>query len=177
MIETASQSDYIIDPQAVIKTVMAYQGRILLFQAAAVFMNVFVIALVMATVFWLLLTIFGYDILFKKLLAVVAHANLLPIVARGCMIALTAAVIQDAGALNLKNPLATNIAFFLRPSSSAVLRFLTSLDAIAFVNAVLLIAGLTRVCSKLSAKAASMMVFLCWAVYVCVMLFLPFPPS
>ena len=176
LIETASESSYIIDPQAVIQNVLAYQDRILFFQAASIFVNVFVIALVTSEVFWLLLTVMGSDISFKRVLAVVANANMLPIVARGCMVALTAALIQNANSLNIQNPLATNIAFFLRPSSPAALRLLTSLDAISFINAVLLILGLTRVCPKLSVGAASMMVFICWSAYVCVTLFVPFSP-
>jgi hypothetical protein len=80
-------------------------------------------------------------------------------------------------ALNLKNPLATNIAFFLRPSSPFVFRMLTSLDALTLMNAVLLIIGLTRVCPKLSARKASMMVFACWALYLGVTLFIPLSPS
>ena len=177
LIKTASQSNYIIDPQDVIQNVLEHQNRILVIQAASVFVNVFVIALVTAVAFWLLMTILGYDISFRKSLAVVSHANMLPIIVRGCMIVLTAAVIQDAGALNLKNPLATNIGFFLRPSSPVALRLLTSLDAITFANAILLIMGLTRVCPKLSARSASMMVFICWAVYIGAKLFVPLFPS
>lgn len=177
MIRTASQSNYIIDPQAAIQNVLEHQDRILFIQTASVFVNVFAIALVTAMAFWLLLIILGYDISFRKSLAVVAHANMLPIVVKGCMIVLTAAAIQDAGSLNLKNPLATNIGFFLRPSSPVALRILTSLDAIAFANAILLIMGLTRAYPKLSARAASMMVFMCWAVYVSATLFVPLFPS
>ena len=177
LIKTASQSNYIIDPQAAIQNVLEHQSRILAIQAASVFVNVFVIALVIAMVFWLLLVILGYDISFKKSLAAVSHANMLPMVVRGCMVALTAAVIQDAGALNLKNPLATNMGFFLRPSSPVALRLLTSLDAITFANATLLTMGFTRVCPPLSVKAASAMVFICWAVYIGVKLFLPLSSS
>jgi hypothetical protein len=176
LIKAASQSDYIIDPQAVIQSVLEYKHRILFFQASSVFVNVFVVTLVTAIVFWLLLSIFAHDIAFRKLLALVANANMLPIVARGCMIALTAAAIQDVNAFNLRNPLATNIAFFLRPSSPFMLRMLTSLDAVTLMNAVLLIMGLTRVCPKLSTKGASMMVFTCWALYLSATLFIPFFP-
>ncbi len=177
LIKTASQSSLIIDPQAAIQNVLEHQNRILAIQAVSTFVNVFVIALVTAAVFWLLLTILGYDVSFRKSLAVVSHANMLPIIIRGSMIALAAAIIQDAGALNVKNPLATNIAFFLQPESPAARRFLTSLDAITFANAILLTMGLTRVCPRLSARAAFTMVFICWAVYVGAKLFLPLFPS
>lgn len=177
LIITASQSNYMIDPQVAAQNVLEYQNRILAIQAGSVFINVFVIALMTAVVFWLLLTILGYDVSFRKSLAAVSHANMLPIIVRGSMTALAAAIIQDAGALNLRNPLATNIAFFLRPSSPVALRLLTSLDAITFANAILLAMGLTRVCPRLSVRAALAMVFLCWAAYIGVKLFVPLFPS
>jgi hypothetical protein len=174
LIKTASQSNRMIDPQIAVQNVLDHQNRIFAIQAVSVFVNVFVIALMTAVVFWLLLTILGHNISFKKSLAAVSHANMLPIIVRGCMTALAAAIIQDAGALNLRNPLATNIAFFLRPSSPVALRLLTSLDAITFANAILLAMGLKRVCPQLSVRAALAVVFICWAAYIGVKLFVPF---
>ena len=173
LIETASRSHSVIDPQAAIQNVLAHQNQILFFQAASIFLNVFLIALAAANFFWLALMLFGYDISFRKSLAVVAHANMLPIVAKGCMTALIAAVVRDAATLDIKNPLATNLAFFLRPSSPAALRLLTSLDVIALINAALLTAGLARVCPKLSPAAASKLVFICWAIYIGITLLVP----
>lgn len=176
LIKTASQSNYMVDPQVAVQNVLEYQNRILAIQAGSVFVNVFVIALMTAVVFWLLLTILGHDVSFRKSLAAVSHANMLPIIVRGSMTALAAAIIQDAGALNLRNPLATNIAFFLQPSSPVALRLLTSLDAITFTNVILLAMGLTRVCPQLSVRAALAMVFLCWAAYIGVKIFVPLFP-
>lgn len=176
LIETASRSNSVIDPQAAIQNVLAHQNQILFFQAVSIFLNVFLVALAAANFFWLALMLFGFDISFRKSLAVVAHANMLPIVARGCMTVLTAAAVRDAGSLDIKNPLATNLAFFLRPSSPAALRILTSLDVIALINAGLLIVGLARVCPKLSLTAASATVFICWAIYIGITLLVPFSP-
>jgi hypothetical protein len=177
LIKAASQSNHMIDPQVAAQNILEHQNRILAIQAASVFVNVFVIALMTAVVFWLLLTILGYSISFRKSLAAVSHANMLPVIVRGCMTALAAAIIQDAGALNLRNPLATNIAFFIQPSSPVALRLLTSLDAIVLANAILLAIGLTRVCPQLSARAAHAMIFICWAAYIGLKLFVPLFPS
>ena len=174
LVEAAFGEKTIIDPQGAIQNVLAYQGQVLGIQSASILANTFLIALVAAMVFWLLLTLFGYDISFRKTLAVVAHANMLPIVIKGCMIALTAAVIQDTGTIDLRNPLATNIAFFLQPSSPVAFRFLISLDAIKLINLVLLIIGLTRVCPKLSVGSASMLVLIPWAIYVAGTIYIPF---
>jgi hypothetical protein len=166
LIEAASQTKAIMDPQGALQNILAHQNRILCFQAASNLASAFVLALVTAKVLWLLLTLFGYDIGFKKILAVVTHANMLPAILRACMLAMTAAIIQDAGALDLKNPLATNIAFFLQPPSPAAFHILSSLDAITLSNIALLIIGLTRVCSNLSTRSASLMVFVPWMIYV-----------
>jgi hypothetical protein len=173
LIEAASRANTMIDPQGALRNALAHQGRILGFQAASIFVNAFVLALVAATVLWLLLTLFGYDIEYKKILAVVAHANMLPAVLKACMLAVTAAAIQDVRALDLRNPLATNIAFFLRPASPAAFHVLSSLDVITLSSITLLIVGLTRVCPNLSAWSASLMVLVPWMVYVGVTLFAP----
>jgi hypothetical protein len=174
LIEAAAQTNAIIDPQGAVESVLAHQGRILCFQAASVAVNVFVLALVAAKVLWLLLTLFGFDIEYKKILAVVAHANMLPAILRACMLAITAAVIQNVQALDLRNPLATNIAFFLRPASPAAFHILSSLDAMTLSSIGLLIVGLRRVCSNLSALWASLMVLVPWMMYVGVTLLTPF---
>jgi hypothetical protein len=173
MIEAASQSNAIMDPQAAVQNVLAHRDRILCLQAVFTFVNSFLVALVTAKVLWLLATLFGYDIPFKKTLAVVAHANMLSVVIRECMIVLTAAIIRDVHTFDLRNPLATNIAFFLPSTSPAEFRILASLDVITFMYAALLISGLTKVCAKLSLRAASMMVFFPWAIYVGATLFVP----
>jgi hypothetical protein len=173
LIEAALEAKAIIDPQGAIQFVLAHQDRILCFQSASIFVNVFVLVLVTAKVLWLLLTLFGYDISFKKILAIVTHANMPPAIIRSCMTALTAAVIRDVRTLDLKNPLATNIAFFLQPTSSAAFRILSSLDAITLLNIGLLIIGLTRVCSNLSARSASLMVLIPWTIYIGATLLLP----
>jgi len=173
LIESTFRAKAVIDPQGAMENALAHKGQILCFQAIATFVSPFFIALVTATVLWLLLTLFGHDLPFKKSLAVVAHANMLSIILRECMIVLTASIIRDAGAFNLRNPLATNIAFFLHPASPSLFRALASLDVITFMNMALLITGLTRVCARLSVKAASMIVVIPWAIYVGATLLIP----
>jgi hypothetical protein len=74
---------------------------------------------------------------------------------------------------DLRNPLATNLAFFLRPSSPVALRILSALDVITLVTIVLLIVGLTKVCDRLSARAALMVVVIPWMAYVGATLLIP----
>jgi hypothetical protein len=174
LVEAAFSEKTVIDPQSAIQNVLAHQGQVLGVQSTSIMANTFVTALVTAMVFWLLLTLFGFDISFKKALAGVVHANMPPIVIKGCLITLTAAVIQDVSTFDLRNPLATNIAFFLQPSSPVAFRILIALDAIKIMNLVLLIMGLTRLCPKLPVGRASILVLIPWAIYVGGTIYIPF---
>jgi hypothetical protein len=155
-----------MDPQTILQNALEHQVQILCFQALSTFIGSFLVALGTAAILWLLLSLCGYDISFKKGFAVVAHVNLLSVVFRECMMVMTAFFVRDLHRFDLNNPLATNIAFFVQTASPAVLRLLTSLDVITFTNMALLIVGLTKVCGKLTVKTASLMVIGPWAVYI-----------
>jgi hypothetical protein len=166
MIENSLDAKSAIDPQTILQNALEHQVQILCFQAFSTFVGSFLAALGTAAIFWLLLTLCGYDMLFRKVFAVVAHVNLLSVVLRECMMMLTAFFVRDMHRFDLNNPLATNIAFFVQTASPALLRFLTSLDVITFAHMAFLIVGLTKVCGKLSVKTASIMVIGPWAGYL-----------
>ena len=166
LIEAISRNKAVIDPQGAMENALARQNQILGIQTIIAFAGPILIALVIATVLWLLLVLFGYNIHWKKSLAVVAHVNMLSILLREGMTALTVTWIADPGKFDMNNPLATNIAFFLKPLSPAAFRALSSLDAITFMNMALLVFGLTRVCTNLSKGNASMIVGIPWMIYV-----------
>jgi hypothetical protein len=173
LINAVAQAETAIDQESLVQNAMSHRHQILFFQSAATFAGAFVIAFMTAKVLWLLLTLFGYDIPFKKTLAVVAHANMLSVILRESMIALAATIIRDPGAFDLRNPLATNAAFFLRPTSTVLFRILVSLDMITVMNIGLLVIGLTKVAPKLSVRAASMTVIIPWVTYVGATLLIP----
>jgi hypothetical protein len=166
LIEGSIDARSTIDPQTILQNALEHQAQILCFQALSTFIGSFLVALGTAAILWFLLTLCGYDMSFKKGFAVVAHVNLLSVVIRECTMMLTAFFVQDLNHFDLNNPLATNIAFFVRTASPVVLRLLTSLDVITFTKMALLIAGLRKVCCKLSVKTASMMVIGPWALYI-----------
>lgn len=173
IIETISRNTAIVDPQGAMKNALARQNQILGIQTVIAFAGPILIALAVATVLWLLLILFGYGVAWKKGLAVVAHANMLSTVLREIMTLLTVTWIADISKFDMNNPLATNIAFFLKPASPAALRALSSLDVITFMNMALLIFGLTRICPNLSKANASMIVGVPWMIYVGGMLVAP----
>jgi len=162
-----------IDPQAVLENTVAHKSEILFFQGLATFAGTLVTAFVVAKVLWLILTVIGQDVLFKKVLAVVAHVTMLTVVIRESMLALTATVMRNLDNLDLRNPLATNVAFFLRPKSPIVSGLLGSLDLITFANIFLLALGLSKVSDRLSFRTACILVIIPWGVYIGASLLLP----
>jgi hypothetical protein len=173
LVDAISRNKAVIDPQGAMDNALAHQNQIFFIQAIIAFAGPILIVLAIAAVVWLLLVLFGYNIEWKQTFAVAAYANMLSTVLQQGMIALTVTWIADTGKFDMNNPLATNIAFFLKPLSPAAFRALSALDAITFMNMVLLIIGLTRVCSSLSKGKASMIIGIPWMIYTGGMLVVP----
>ena len=173
LINAAGHSSVVIDPQAAMQSALAHQNLILVFQATSTFMGSFLTILVIAKTISLVLTLCGQNTTFKQILAAVAHVVALSVIVRQSLLALTAALIRDLNTLDLRNPVATNPAFFLQMKSPAAQRLLSALDVITIVPIGLLITGLTKVCDRLSRRAASLAVIIPWMTYVGVTLLIP----
>jgi len=168
-VQTASA----IDAQAVLETALERKAQILLFQGLSTFASIFFTAFVVAKVLWLILEVIGEDLPFKRVLAVVAHATMLMVIIRESMLAFTATVMRNPENLDLRNPLATNLAFFLHPGSPFIYRLLASLDLITISKICLLALGLSKVSDRLSLRTACVAVLVPWGVYVGASLLLP----
>ncbi|MBN2337015.1 MAG: hypothetical protein JXP48_00630 [Acidobacteria bacterium] len=166
LVDAAAAGGALLDAEGLRENVLEHQAQIHAFQAATAFAGPFVTALPTAAVFWLMLVLFGRDIPCNRVLAVVAHVWLLTVGIREGMKVLAVTWIADTGRFDIGNPLATNPAFFFRPSSQAALRALVSLDAITFLGMTLLVAGLVRVCPGLPRTHAALAVVLPWVIYV-----------
>jgi len=173
LMNAALQANMSVDPQAVLESAMAHRTMILVSQALASFAGTFVTAFVVAKVLWLIITVIGQDLQFRKVLAVVAHVTMLTVVIRQSMLALTATIMPNVENLDIRNPLATNAAFFLHPKSPVVLRLLGSFDIITFANILLIGLGLTKVSNRLSFRTACILVIVPWGVYTGASVFLP----
>jgi hypothetical protein len=147
--------------------------EMLFFQGLSTFAGTFLTAFVVAKVLWLILEVIGEDLSFKSVLAVVAHVTMLMVIIRQSMLALSATVMPNLENLDLRNPLATNLAFFLHPHSPVIFRLLSSLDLITLANIWLLALGLSRMSGRLSMRAACVLVAVPWTVYVGASLLLP----
>ena len=166
LVDAAAAGGALLDAEGLRESVLERQARILAFQAATAFAGPFLTAFSTAAVFWLILVLFGRDIPWKRVLAVVAHVWLLTVGIREGMKVLAITWIADTGRFDIGNPLATNPAFFFRASSPAVQKTLSSLDAITFLGLALLVAGLVRVCPGLPRAHAALAVILPWVIYV-----------
>jgi hypothetical protein len=173
LINAAAKSNAILDPQAAVQNALAHPHQIHVIQALSTFIGSLLTTLVVAKVIWLILTLLGQDIRFKKVLSLTAYVTALSVIIRGCMLALTTTLIRDLNTLDLRNPLATNPAFFLQPLSPMAFRILSSLDVITFMNIALLTIGLTKMCTRLSLRTASMVVVIPWVIYIGTSLLLP----
>ena len=173
LISAALQVSAAIDPRASVDNALAHKSQIIFFHGLSTFAGTFLTAFVVAKVLWLILEVIGEDLPFKRVMAVVAHVTMLMVVIRESMLALTVTVMPNLENLDLRNPLATNLAFFFHPSSPAAFRLLASLDVVTFANILLLALGLSRVSNRLSFHAACILVIVPWAVYVGASLLLP----
>lgn len=173
LISAAAKSNALLDPQVAMQNALAHPYQIYVFQALATFVGSLLATLVVAKVIWLILTLLGRDIRFVNILALSTYVAALSATIRGCMLVLTATLIQDLNRLDLRNPLATNPAFFLRPVSPSAFRLWSSLDLLTIMSIVLLTIGLTKTCPRLSARVAALIVVVPWVIYVGTSLLLP----
>jgi hypothetical protein len=171
MIQAVTQEKAIIDSKGVLENALTNKNQILIIQAATSFIGPFLIALVVATVLWLLLVLLGHNVPFKTNLAIAAHANMVAVVLKELMLIVTVMIIPDITNLDLNNPLATNLAFFFKPLSPTLLRLFSNLDALTFLNMAMIIVGINRACPKLSQGAATLIIGIPWVLYLgCILL-------
>ncbi len=162
-----------LDAEAVLESALERQAQILFFQGLSTFAGVAVAALLSAKVLWLVLEVKGDDLPFRKVLAVVAHVTMLTAVVRQSMLALTVTLMRDPARLDLHNPLATNLAFYLRPADPTVFRLLAAADLLTLAKICLVALGLSAVSDRLSFRAALLVVLVPWGAYVGLSLALP----
>jgi hypothetical protein len=166
LIAIAAKSSATIDPDAMLQNAMAHQTQMIVMQSVFSFLGVFLTALSVAVVLWLLVLLAGGDTTFKNVLAVSAHVYFFTTVLKYSMLAVSLTVNNDPDTFNPLNPLATNLAFFIHAGSPAVSRILSCLDIITLATLFLFITGLSKVCDRLSRIAASVVVLVPWLLYV-----------
>jgi hypothetical protein len=173
LLSATLQTSAAIDAQAVLETALERKAQIMFFQGFSTFVSIFFTALVVAKVLWLILEVIGKNLPFKSALAVVAHATVLMVIIRESMLAFTVGMMRNPENLDLRNPLATNLAFFLHPSVPWTYRLLASLDLIILCKVALLALGLSKVSDRLSLRAACVVVLVPWGAYIGISLLLP----
>ncbi len=173
LIRDLMQTAPVVDPQGILEMALARKVEIQVFQGISTVASTFLTALVVAKILWLALELIGVDARFKSVFAVVAHVSMFSLVVRESMLALTATVIQNLEGLDLRNPLATNPAFFHHPGSPVFYRLLSSLDLVTLLQIFLLSLGLSRVSTGLSFRKAFLLVIIPWGIYTAVTVLLP----
>jgi hypothetical protein len=173
LVSMAIHANAALGSDAVLESAAARRTQILIFQGFSTFAGTFITALIVAKVLWLVLAVTGDETPFRRILAVVARATFWIALIRQSMLALTLVLLSNAEAFDIRNPLATNPAFFLRPTSPAAFRCLSALDVLTITNLVLLAVGISKASGRLSFRGAFAAVFAPWAVYTGLSLVVP----
>jgi hypothetical protein len=168
------QTAQAVDPKAVVEMALARKLEIQIFQGISTLASTFLTAFVVARILWLMMELAGEPVHFKSMMAVVAHVSMLTLVVRESMLALTVTVMQEPAGLDLRNPLATNPAFFYRAASPVVRRTLSSLDLVTLLQISLISLGLSRITTRLSFRKAFALVMIPWGIYTAATVLLPF---
>lgn len=173
MMRAAIEASAAFDPDQALQAALARKNMIVSIQSISTAAGTFLTALAVAGFLWLVLTAAGEDAAFRKVLAVVSHVTMLAAVLKGSMLAVAVTAMGDAATIDLRNPLATNLAFFLRPHSSAAQRLLASLDLIVMMQLALLAFGLAKISGRMSLKKSCFLVAAPWGGYIVATAFLP----
>lgn len=166
ILQKTLQASQTVDADTMLANTLQHQTQILWAQAASTFVGTFITAYAIGLLLWLLVTVAGKEVRLKAINAVVAHAVLFYTVIKYTLFALSVLFSGNLAAINIKNPLATNAAFFIHTSSHLLQHLARSLDALMLAAAVLIILGLRSVTTRLSGLAASLIVLLPWLVYI-----------
>ncbi|MEW5978537.1 MAG: YIP1 family protein [Acidobacteriota bacterium] len=141
-------------------------SKVMLYVAPLVSTPLFLLAI--AGLFLLAFSLSGKDVTFKKSLAVVCHSFFAYSVVSTFLMLLTVFFAGDLSQLDLRNPIASNLGFFLDPSDIG--KFLynvaSSIDVLSLWMVFLLITGFVAVSSNLRATTARAVVLSLWCAYV-----------
>lgn len=162
-----------LDPDAVAQNAFAHKNQILEIQFISTFLGSIVTVFVVSVLLWLTALVIGAEGTFSEVLAVIAHVNLFVWVVRDAMLATVVTIGRNLDTFDIRNPLGTNLAFYLHPDSHALLRLFSSADVIVGAAIVLTIIGLHRVMTRLSLKNAALIVLVPFAMYVVAGIWLP----
>lgn len=173
VIEAAVRAAASVDTETLIANAMAQRQQIVVMQAVSAFAGSIIAALLLGLFFWLLVTVAGALVPFRRVLAVVAHVAFFTTIARETMIGLVVTVTRNLDAFNIRNPIATNLGFFIHTASPAMARLLGAADLITAAGLTLTIVGLRAVAKELSTVVVASIVLVPWVLYVAAGMWLP----
>jgi hypothetical protein len=166
VVEASVRATAGVDPEAVVESAMVHKDQILAMQAAGSFFGTFIAVLGLSVIYWLIVTAFGADVTYRRIAAVVANVMFFVTCIKQTMIVGAVTLSRNPSMFNMKEPLATNLAFFLHSGSRVIEKLLTSCDIIVLSGLALTIFGLLQVSDRLSVKASAAAVLIPWAIYL-----------
>jgi hypothetical protein len=173
ILESTIRATASVDPDALIAHAMAQKSQILLMQGISGFVGTWISVFGMALLYWLLVLVVGADATYERIAAISAHVTLFTTVVKQSMIALAATMTATPAAFNVKQPLATNLGFFIKPHSRALMQLAVSTDIIALSGLFLTMYGIRKVSDRLSSAEAAGVVLVPWLLYVGIRIGMP----
>jgi hypothetical protein len=155
-----------VDAETMLANTLRYRTQILWTQAVSTFIGTFITAYLVGLLLWLIITIAGKDVQLKAIHSVVAHSVLFYTAIKYTMFGLSVLFSRNPAGINIKNPLATNVAFYVHGATPVLQQMARSLDVLVLAAAVLIIIGLRFITPRLSALTASLLVLVPWSLYI-----------
>ena len=165
VIATALRNSGALDTAGAIRNLTSNTPAVLTGQALASALGCFFAAAVIACALWLSAALAGEQVRFKKLISVTSLVVFAYSVTRACMIVATAALASHPERINIKDPLATSVVYFVNAPSSIWTPLFGSLDVLSIGAVLLLVQGLTIV-GGVSAKRSVFAVTIPWVAYL-----------
>jgi len=165
VIATALRNSGSIDTVATVRNLTSNAAAVLTGQALAAVLGCFIAAVAMSCVLWLSAVVVGEQMRFRSLLSVVALAVFAYSVTRACMLVGTVGLAAHPERLNIKDPLATSVGYFVGPQTSGWMALYGSLDVLSIGAVLLLIQGL-RIVGGLSWRRSVLAVGIPWVAYL-----------
>ncbi len=128
-----------------------------------------IMVVALAGILLLMVYLAGSETTFLKVLGVAAHAMFFMSLVSGGLMIIVLLLAADPQAIDIQNPLYTNLGHLVSAKESPVLnRLLSSVDIITLYVIYLLGLGLSKVCSRMSVGKGVFLVAVPWLVYVAI---------
>ena len=162
-----------MDPQLVQQLAVSNRTQILATQTISAILGAFVMSLLAALLIYLILLMFGYAASYRPILATVAQVFAWVYLVRFTMILFVILISRDPSSIDIRNPIGTNLAFYVDLHAGWFASLMRQLDVTALAKVILVAFGTSYVVPKLSSAKACGIIVGAWIAYLLISLAIP----